>query len=57
MPLARSGNARARTAVRYLALIDSIALVVQITRRIWTSYARNGTKSAQEVRQSWMIAG
>lgn len=48
---------RARTALRYLALIDSIALVVQITRRISTSYSRNGTNSAQELRQSCTIAG
>jgi hypothetical protein len=38
-------------------LIDSIAFVVQITRRISTSYSRNGTNSAQLAFQSWMIAG
>ncbi|MDQ0864933.1 hypothetical protein QF036_002514 [Arthrobacter globiformis] len=37
--------------------IDSIAFVVQITRRISTSYSRNGTNSAQEDSQSRTIAG
>lgn len=48
---------RARTTFLYRALIDSIALVVQITRRISTWYSRNGTNFAQELRQRCTIAG
>jgi hypothetical protein len=48
---------RAFTARRSLALIDSIALVVQIIVRISLSNRRNGTNSAQAFSQSLMIAG
>jgi hypothetical protein len=39
------------------ALIDSIALVVVITRRTCTSYSRNGTISAHELSHNLTIAG
>lgn len=45
------------TALRQRALIDSIAFVVQITRRISTSYSWNGRNPAQEDSQSRTIAG
>jgi hypothetical protein len=45
------------TARRSLALIDSIAFVVQMIVRISLSNARNGTNSAQAFSQSRMIAG
>jgi len=48
---------RARTALRIRALTDSIALVEQMTLRISTSKARNGTNSAQERAHNRMIAG
>lgn len=47
----------ALTALRYRAVIDSIAFVVQIIRRISTSYSRKGTNSAQEDSHSRTIAG
>jgi hypothetical protein len=48
---------RARTARRSRALIDSIALVVQMTVLISRSKARKGTNSAQAFSHSRMIAG
>jgi hypothetical protein len=48
---------RALTARRSLALIDSMALVVQMMVRISLSNARNGTNSAQAFSQSRMMAG
>src|ERR1022692_625138 len=48
---------RAFTARRSLALIDSIAFVVQMTVLISRSNRRNGTNSAQAFSQSRMIAG
>src|SRR6202034_4300500 len=48
---------RAFTARRSRALMDSIALVVQITVRISRSNRRNGTNSAHAFSHSRMIAG
>ena len=48
---------RALTARRFLALIDSIAFVVQMIVRISLSNPRNGTNSAQAFSQSRIIAG
>jgi hypothetical protein len=48
---------RALTARRSRALIDSIALVVQMMVRISLSNCRKGTNSAQAFSQSLMIAG
>ena len=48
---------RAFTARRSLALIDSMALVVQMTVLISRSKARNGTNSAHAFSHSRMIAG
>src|SRR5215469_13039320 len=48
---------RAFTARRSRALIDSIALVVQMTCRMARSNARNGTNSAQAFSQSRIMAG
>jgi hypothetical protein len=45
------------TALRSRALIDSMALVVQMAVLISRSKARNGTNSAQAFSQSRMIAG
>jgi len=48
---------RALTERRKRALSDSMALVVQITVRIWGSKARKGTNSAQACSHSLMMAG
>src|SRR5262249_41378002 len=48
---------RAFTARRSRALMDSIALVVQMTVLISRSKLRNGTNSAQAFSQSRMMAG
>ena len=48
---------RARTALRIRAFTDSIALVEQMTLRISTSKARNGTNSAQAFSHRRTIAG
>ena len=47
---------RAFTAGRSLALIDSMAFVVQMIVRISLSNRRNGTNSAQAFSQSRMTA-
>ena len=48
---------RAFTARRSLALMDSIALVVQMTVLISRSNCRNGTNSAHAFSHSRIIAG
>jgi hypothetical protein len=45
------------TARRIRALTDSIALVVQMIRRISVSNRRNGMNSSQAVSHSFTIAG
>ena len=48
---------RALTALRFRALMDSMAFVVQTTARMCLSNCRNGTNSLHAFSHSLMIAG